>query len=1162
MMGGIEMDTAIIFAVLGIEETKDEEQIRNAYLEKLKENNPEDNPEGFQRLREAYEQALFYTRQSEEGDSDTIDDTPTGHWTQKVKDIYFHLSRRLKDEEWKELLKDDICLDLEYGEEIKWKLFDFLKDHYQLNSSTYRILGEFFGIYEQQEEWKEHLPTAFVDYMLRRMGDTEGSEDFPYQWIEGEDTADYDQFQNRLYELEELLAEKKEKEAEDVVTVMEQLHIDHPYYRLAKARLKVRQGEKTVAEIAEELLKNYPESPKIQILAAEVLWNCDRKEEAVAAFQRIEEQFGEYYYIVEKCLAFYNREQGNLAEALKHCLRALQNAEDENLEEMRKKMDEECIEMYQEKLIEKTLTTEDAVQLCSSYLRLGKNQEGIDFMLAYPEFTKEMKNGHKLFSILYYNAKQHEESIKEDRLWQEVLQERIAKLDEAVDEPNEEKKAEYKLDLAMAYSYEGKSFQELGEKEKEKEKKKELFQKAEVAFQKAMDYAPDSPEIQQYLLDLLIEKEDYEEAIKLADKILSFDSGWFPAVVQKQKACYELGQAQEVVDLFYEAKRIFAGYPPMYERIAQVFIDYRQYQDAEEIFAQAEEANVESFKLDVVKLSCERMQCKSDVDYYEAIKKAEELVKKFKEGNAENKVLAELYYNMAIIEDCQYYYEFQHPGKAEEYIKEAIRLKEDDVYYYFTYGYILQDAGKFQEAIEQYQIFLSDNPMTENTAMNLGCCYDKVGEWEKAIEYYEKAVAINPKQREANRRIFSIYKREGKKRDSVPLLLRALPYGEKQLAICPDNAYDYRERAIVYGRIGMLEEALKSVEKSLAIEKNNPYGLNLKGWILSYKGKYQQAIFYQKKAFHNLSNQKEDGIAMLCNIAGNCHRIGDFEQEEKWYRNGIKLFEGKDQERCYFKLITLFKSQKRFDKAIHLLQESFEKELISKECYLLRYFEIRRGILRCMKQSEQLEEAKKLEQEAFAAAREYDSIAMWEEVSDIQLYHLFDFESALANKKMVMERVEKEEQDWWDHTGKLLERMELYWELQDKEEVEKWSELYRKTIEEHFCYDTDRFPAIEQFLTDPDSAYINYCNMVHYWIFTGQMELAKDGVKKVRSLQPCRDCNLIDCAAVEQLLAFYYEATGELKKAYQCFQKVSKEYPLLEWPYLKLYLIGKRLEEM
>ena len=51
------------FNTLGIEATKEEKKIKEAYRARLHAVNPEDDPDGFKRLREAYEEALKYARQ-------------------------------------------------------------------------------------------------------------------------------------------------------------------------------------------------------------------------------------------------------------------------------------------------------------------------------------------------------------------------------------------------------------------------------------------------------------------------------------------------------------------------------------------------------------------------------------------------------------------------------------------------------------------------------------------------------------------------------------------------------------------------------------------------------------------------------------------------------------------------------------------------------------------------------------------------------------------------------------------------------------------------------------------------------------------------------------------------------------------------------------------
>ena len=53
------MEKELVFHILEVKEVKDERAVKAAYMKKLRATNPEDDPEGFRKLREAYEQALL-----------------------------------------------------------------------------------------------------------------------------------------------------------------------------------------------------------------------------------------------------------------------------------------------------------------------------------------------------------------------------------------------------------------------------------------------------------------------------------------------------------------------------------------------------------------------------------------------------------------------------------------------------------------------------------------------------------------------------------------------------------------------------------------------------------------------------------------------------------------------------------------------------------------------------------------------------------------------------------------------------------------------------------------------------------------------------------------------------------------------------------------------
>ncbi len=223
------MSEDLIFHILEIEKTKDETLIKNAYRMKLASTNPEEKPEEFKRLRTAYEEALAYARKTEEEDEEdsmiTAEelDSPAARWIQKVNEVYSSIKRRLDENEWKELLSDDICSDLEYSEEIQKRLFSFLMENYQLTSRIFQILDEKFSIEENENELKEYLPEGFVNFMIGRIHDKKAELEFAFEWLEGDEYADYDTFIRLQYNLEEQVFQKDFTTAKQTIEEMETL---------------------------------------------------------------------------------------------------------------------------------------------------------------------------------------------------------------------------------------------------------------------------------------------------------------------------------------------------------------------------------------------------------------------------------------------------------------------------------------------------------------------------------------------------------------------------------------------------------------------------------------------------------------------------------------------------------------------------------------------------------------------------------------------------------------------------------------------------------------------------------------------------------------------------------------------------------------------------
>lgn len=157
-----------IWNILGIDKTNDKSVIKKAYLKKLKFNNPEDNPEDFMRLRDAYEAAISGCQYDYEDDYTDMEDEEYNYrekelspeeiimkeklegWISKVDETYVNLEKRFDIKYWHELLYNDIPMCIRYYDECYGLLDDTLVDfiissHKFVPDNITRMINDFFS---------------------------------------------------------------------------------------------------------------------------------------------------------------------------------------------------------------------------------------------------------------------------------------------------------------------------------------------------------------------------------------------------------------------------------------------------------------------------------------------------------------------------------------------------------------------------------------------------------------------------------------------------------------------------------------------------------------------------------------------------------------------------------------------------------------------------------------------------------------------------------------------------------------------------------------------------------------------------------------------------------------------------------------------------------
>ncbi|MDH1654846.1 DUF805 domain-containing protein [Pseudomonas mosselii] len=150
---------------LGIEPTQDMDAIRLAYRGRLPSHHPETDPEGFQALRAAYEEALRLAREQAPSEAEPTREENAPHPALKQ----FHTlleepSKRFDPQAWQRFIAELDELPLDELDDLSWQLLHTLRDCGPLSHHCAGLLARRLGWAEQLLRLDErHEVEAFLD---------------------------------------------------------------------------------------------------------------------------------------------------------------------------------------------------------------------------------------------------------------------------------------------------------------------------------------------------------------------------------------------------------------------------------------------------------------------------------------------------------------------------------------------------------------------------------------------------------------------------------------------------------------------------------------------------------------------------------------------------------------------------------------------------------------------------------------------------------------------------------------------------------------------------------------------------------------------------------------------------------------------------------------
>lgn len=898
LKGVNRMEKELIFHILEMDGLTDERAVKAAYRKKLKVTNPEDDPEGFRKLREAYEQALMLLQEEREKDSkEEKEKTELELWIGQVDEVYRDFRSRGDVKAWRELLDAEVCQGLDSSLDARDAMLGYLLSHFYLPMEVWQCLDREFQFVEDYESLKEQYPADFLDY-VKHYTEYEYFIDFSRMTLrDGADRnpdVNVDAYIRGYMELRGLCDQQEYNSAEEKLSELEAYGVWYPWEEAEKVKLILARGDlEKASELADWMYAYWPENGYMVSMAAEAKWNAGEKETAFSWWSQVPDAYGAKVGMIR-----YYLEKEETAEKAKEMALDLweEDGSGQRADEYIERANEILLQKYRRQLDEsEDEDGKDAVRVEMAWC---------EYQNKHPEeairILDEITPGEDIY-YTYHNLKgrvlaaldRNKEAIPELRLW-------LSLIEQTVDDGSEESVKRFRrkgtacLMLGICLS-----------REKKYEEAAEYLNRAKEETDDIYDRLGAMSSLAQVWLSM----KEYEKAVDECEAVFALDAGYYPAYLTRQEAYFEMRNAQGVVDDYHRAVEIYPGHYKPYLMAIQVFLIYDQYDDAKQTLDRALENQVEfSDRMKYFQAKTLRYLSESQEDRKEPMEILQGLKQSIDPAETDMEDLSEIDFEIALL-----YWDDDQYDRALNSLEKAIRQNPSKSQHYMVKGEVLRGKGEYKKALDAYAAAREEYDETAGYHYGIGCCKEELGEEDAALESFLEAVKWNDSYRDVNEKIADIYLERYKRTCAVEEYKQAVHYADLEVEK-QEGCYILVHRGLMHRTAMRLQKAIRDFEKALTFQPEDWAAYNNIGYSYKHMGEYEKSIEMYEKALEMLKRHGERRILPYSNMADCYEILGDYELAIVCYQMDLEWYP--DRTVFYEEIGDLYFYMKDYDNAI------------------------------------------------------------------------------------------------------------------------------------------------------------------------------------------------------------------------------------------------------